>query len=84
MIIAGTVVFQQAASAYLVAEFLQRLNALFAEVSLAAIGLAALFGVVVAFAPSTYAMALAVMGYVTSPRRCAPPRAPATTRGRRR
>lgn len=68
VIIAGTVVFQQAASAYLVAESLQRLNALFAEVSLAAIGLAALLGVVVAFAPSTYAMAPAVMGYVTGAR----------------
>jgi cytochrome c-type biogenesis protein len=61
----GTLVFRTASDAYLVAETLQRLNALFAEASLAGIGLALLFGVIVAFAPSTYAMAPAVMGYVT-------------------
>jgi cytochrome c-type biogenesis protein len=61
----GTLSFRQASNLYLVADTLQRLTGTFSEISAAGLGLALLFGVIVAFAPSTYAMAPAVMGYVT-------------------
>jgi cytochrome c-type biogenesis protein len=61
----GTVFFRQASNLYLVADTLQRLTGTFTEISAASLGLALLFGGMVAFAPSTYAMAPAVMGYVT-------------------
>jgi cytochrome c-type biogenesis protein len=63
--ILGTLLFAQASNLYLVADTLQQLTGTFTEISAAAIGLALLFGVIVAFAPSTYAMAPAVMGYIT-------------------
>lgn len=76
ILVVGTLVFREVSAAYLVGETISRLNETFAQASAAALGLAALFGLVVAFAPSTYAMAPAVMGYVTnaevdSPRRAA-------------
>lgn len=66
--ILGTLFFRQASNLYLVADTLQRLTGTFSEISVAGVGLALLFGVIVAFAPSTYAMAPAVMGYVTGVR----------------
>lgn len=62
---AGTLLFQQVFDRYLAAGSIQGLNATFAQISVASVGLALLFGVIVAFAPSSYAMAPAVMGYVT-------------------
>ena len=46
-------------------EAIGNLSELFATISVVSLGLAFLFGLVVAFAPSSYAMAPAVMGYVT-------------------
>ncbi|GAA4888888.1 cation transporter [Pseudonocardia sp. C8] len=62
----GTVAFQMSSGAYFAAGALQQLNALFSEVSVATVGIALLFGLAVGFAPSSYAMAPAVMGLVTS------------------
>lgn len=66
--ILGALFFGQVTNLYLVAGTLQRLTGTFSEISAAGLGLALLFGVIVAFAPSTYAMAPAVMGYVTGAR----------------
>lgn len=65
---AGMLVFREVSATYLVGETISALNATFAAASAAAVGLAFVFGVVVAFAPSTLAVAPAVMGYVTATR----------------
>lgn len=62
----GSLVFQAAAERYFHAEALASLNEAFARPSILTIGLALAFGLVVGFAPSTLAMAPAVMGYVRS------------------
>lgn len=64
----GTLGFSAASDAYFRTGALERLNAVFSEISALTVGLALLFGLVVGFAPSTYAMAPAVMGYVTGAR----------------
>lgn len=72
----GVVAFRSVNEAYTAAGTLQQLNAFFGEMSLAAFGMALVIGLVVAFAPSSLAMAPAIMGYIStteagSPRRAA-------------
>lgn len=69
----GTVVFARVVDAYLEPGNVAAVNEWFAGASLARVILAFIFGVVVGFAPSTYAMAPAVAGYA----------APARSRSRR-
>ena len=64
VVVVGTVVFR-ASDAYFEPGRLAELNATFSELSVAAVGLAFLFGLAVGFSPSSYAMAPAVVGYVT-------------------
>lgn len=66
VLVVGTVAFREASAMYLVGDTITALIATFSDASAAALGLALLFGLVVAFAPSTYAIAPAVMGYVTN------------------
>ncbi len=68
VVILGTVAFKYAQSFYLAPGSIEKLNSLFATISPTSLGLAFLFGLAVAFAPSTYAMAPAVMGFVTGSR----------------
>lgn len=63
---AGVVAFRSVNAVYETAGTLQQLNGVFDEVSVLAFGLAALIGLVVAFAPSSLAMAPAIMGYVST------------------
>jgi cytochrome c-type biogenesis protein len=62
----GAVAFSAVNDAYAAPGTLQQLNAVFGEVSLVAFGLALLIGLVVAFAPSSLAMAPAIMGYIST------------------
>jgi cytochrome c-type biogenesis protein len=64
VIAAGFLVFRSTSDRYLGSGVLERLNELFAQPSAATIGLALVFGLLVGFAPSTFAMAPAVMGFV--------------------
>jgi cytochrome c-type biogenesis protein len=63
---AGVLAFRSVNAAYGAAGALQQLNAVFDEVSLVAFALAGVIGLVVAFAPSSLAMAPAIMGYVST------------------
>lgn len=63
VIAAGTYAFTQVQSLYF-SGILQDLNGFFGQVSPLAVGLAFVFGLLVAFAPASYAMAPTVMGYV--------------------
>ncbi|MFQ5874690.1 MAG: cation transporter, partial [Dehalococcoidia bacterium] len=60
--IVGALAFRYAQDLYLSPGSIGSLNYLFATISPLSLGLAFLFGLAVAFAPSTYAMAPAVMG----------------------
>lgn len=62
--VAGYLAFQAAAGRYYAAGALAGLNETFADPSLAVVGLALAFGLLVGFAPSTLAMAPVVVGYV--------------------
>jgi cytochrome c-type biogenesis protein len=66
LLVVGTLAFRAASGAYFASGALEGLNAMFAEVSALTVGAAFLFGLAVGFAPSSYAMAPAVMGVVTS------------------
>lgn len=65
VVLIGTVVFREVSASYFRPGRLAELNATFSEFSAAALALAFLFGLAVGFAPSSYAMAPAVVGYVT-------------------
>lgn len=65
-LVAGVAAFRSVNAVYETAGTLQQLNGVFDEVSVLAFGLAALIGLVVAFAPSSLAMAPAIMGYVST------------------
>jgi cytochrome c-type biogenesis protein len=65
VVILGALAFRYAQNLYLSPGSIGNLIDLFATISPVSLGLAFLFGLAVAFAPSTYAMAPAVMGYVT-------------------
>jgi hypothetical protein len=62
--VAGYLAFQAAATRYYGAGTLGELNETFAHPSVAVVGLALVFGLLVGFAPSTLAMAPVVVGYV--------------------
>lgn len=64
----GSLLFKAWTGSYLAMGTFERLITAFSQISLISIGLAFLLGLVVAFAPSTYAMAPAVMGYVSGAR----------------
>lgn len=69
LLLAGVVAFQVVVDAVQTAELLGGLTVdFFATASLATMGFALLLGVIVAFAPSTLAMAPAVMGYIAAAR----------------
>lgn len=63
-VLAGALAFQLGSGAYL--QSLPELNELIAEISLVGIGLALVLGLVVGFGPPTYAIAPALMGYVSA------------------
>lgn len=65
VVILGALAFRYAQNLYMSPGTVGNLIDLFATISPVSLGLAFLFGLAVAFAPSTYAMAPAVMGYVT-------------------
>jgi cytochrome c-type biogenesis protein len=65
VVLVGTVVFREVSASYFRPGRLAELNATFSEFSAASLALAFLFGLAVGFAPSSYAMAPAVVGYVT-------------------
>lgn len=65
-LVLGMVAFRSVSDAYDAAGTLAQLNAVFDEVSLVALGLALVIGLVVAFAPSSLAMAPAIMGYIST------------------
>lgn len=69
LLAAGTYTFQRAQTFYLSGGTIQNLNEFFGRISPWAVGLAFLFGLVVAFSPASYAMAPAVMGYVSGAKR---------------
>ena len=68
VMVAGTLLFRLGVDSYLGGGALAGVRETFAEVSPLGIGLGFVFGVIMAFAPVTYAMAPAVMGYVTRAR----------------
>lgn len=65
-VLAGVVLFRLASGAYRAPEAIEGLNGVFSTVTPMALGLALVIGLLVAFAPSTLAMAPAVMGYVSA------------------
>jgi cytochrome c-type biogenesis protein len=73
--VVGALVFQTASERYFGAGALQQLNETFARPSALVLGLALAFGLIVGFAPSTLAMAPAVVGYVGGARASSPARA---------
>ncbi len=66
LLVLGALAFREASGAYLTADAVERVSGMFAEISVLAVGLAFLFGLLVGFAPVTLAMAPAVMGVVMS------------------
>lgn len=68
VVVAGTLIFRLGVDSYLGGGALAGVRDTFREVSALGVGLGFVFGVIMAFAPVTYAMAPAVMGYVTRAR----------------
>ena len=66
VIVGGIYAFEWAKGYFFSGGRIEDLNSYFAAISIGAIGLAFVFGLIIAFSPFTFALAPAVMGYVAS------------------